>query len=109
MLPFEPITRLRAGRVIDEMSGTESASDWGNPDKAELRALFAPGNSDDLPGVDLDAISDLATLYLDRDADIKADDRVEARGDLWRVLGTPARWGLPGHGATGCVVDLKRI
>lgn len=97
--PVETVIRVRRRRVFDEMSGQDTLSDWSTADEQPIGdVLFASGPGivqgaiGELPAVELEQSTASAVLYLPHGADIRADDRVRARGALWDVIGRRVDW-----------------
>lgn len=106
----ETVTRIRAG---------ESAGDdrYGNPtpgpdvETSFAGAAFDPGGSLEPTEVGRASVVTSPKVYF-RDAwpDILPADRLRVRGDVYRVIGRPAKWRNPytSHVA-GLVVELELV
>lgn len=91
----ETVVRLRpTTNKLDPFSQT-NVPDWdGALDELELQTLApaAPRGSSEPVDEARTPVLDGWTLYLGRDADITARDRVRVRGEVYDVDGTPADW-----------------
>jgi head-tail adaptor len=91
------ITVLRAAKVTDRY-GTVTL-DWANPTRTDMRAEVQPrSSSENEAGRSLEVID--AVVYLRPDVDLKASDRVQIGGVIYRVVGPPQqvkRLGRPHH------------
>ena len=94
-MPVQPfwrqsITRLRPGTTTERGS---TIYDWSNPD-----ALVIPECSVQPSGTSLSqdgralGVVDGLTVYAPVDADVKAGDRIEYRGDIYTINGDPLVW-----------------
>ncbi len=64
--------------------------------------LFAPGPSREL-GVAAAGVDTDATVYAQAGADVRASDRIRARGQIYTVVGDPQDWG-----SSGVVIVLRK-
>ena len=104
----EIVRRLRRDTTIDPMSSTMAPGDWSTATSATIAGCnLAPGTNEEFPGVDIEQLQWLATLYMPLGADVQPGDRIAARGHVWDVTGTRNDWfGLQ---ATGSSITLKQV
>jgi head-tail adaptor len=89
----ETVTRLRATTTTDPYSeGT--VEDWTTPTETALTTLApAEPRPSDEPVTDArNAVVSGYTLYLPEATDVTAQDRMRVRGEVFHVLGDPAKW-----------------
>lgn len=111
LFPFSvKVPRLRRGFVLDPMSGQETLGDWATATAVTVSdVLFAPGTSEEFPNVEIEAVSQYATLYMPLNADVVAGDRVHVDGSVWDVVGRRSNWGRRGRGPAGSAVPIKWV
>lgn len=91
----ETVVRLRAaGTKTDRFGGTE-VLDWSLPPLELALTTLAPAEprpSSEPVEAARNAVVAGWTIYLDRTADVTAQDRMRVRGETYEVLGDPADW-----------------
>lgn len=105
----ESVTVLAAGVVSDPYSG-QPAENWDAPTSTEVVGVAVEPRPSNEPVQDArNAVTSGFTLYLPPGTEITARDRVQVRGDTYRVLGDPAEWRSPFSGwDAGIVVQVER-
>ena len=104
----ETVRRLRRATTLDPMSDTMAPGDWATASSATIAGCnLAPGTSEEFPGVDIEQLQWLATLYMPLGADVQPGDRIAAHGHVWDAIGNRNDW--LGLQAAGSSIALKQI
>lgn len=90
---METVVRLRAGAVADPYSN-ETTEDWSAPVELSITTLVPvePRPSSEPVQDARNSVTSGFTLYLPEGSDVTAKDRMRVRGEVYQVLGDPARW-----------------
>lgn len=92
------VYRLRSTSALD--SDGDSVESWDTPERTLLRAaVVQPVSTKEEDGVIRRLVSDEYLLLVPGFPDLKATDRVEYEGDVWRIDGTPIRRRAQGSGS----------
>lgn len=98
MADIETITVVRPpgrGRYGDPAAGTATEFEVSG-------CQFAPGPSAEAD-IAANTVEAEATVYAPPNVDVRATDKIRARGQLWVVFGAPQFWG-----SFGTVIPLRR-
>ena len=93
MLPSfcsEIVYRLRPGTKYERGSAIPG---WDNPDRLRIEgcSIQPSATTTSMDGRVL-GVSESLTAYLPEDADVKAGDRIEYRGEVYTIMGEPKFW-----------------
>lgn len=111
----ETVTRLRRLTWADPYSGEVSPRPWDDeghePDALPIAdCAFNPGGSAEVAADGRQIVTTTPTVYAPIDADVKAGDRLVARGVVYDVDGNPAAWRNPFTGwEAGLAVTLELV
>ena len=93
MLPSfcsEIVYRLRPGTKYERDS---AIPDWNNPDRLRIEGCsIQPSATSSYMDGRVMGISESLTAYLPEDADVKAGDRIEYKGEAYTIMGEPKSW-----------------
>ncbi|USL85082.1 head closure [Arthrobacter phage SWEP2] len=100
-----PVYRLRA--TVGQDSYGDPVESWDTPQRTRLRGASVQDVSvvED-EGVDRRLIRGERVLFVRDHADVTAEDRIEYRGEVWRVAGDPVvKRGLASPVYTVCALE----
>lgn len=104
-LAASPVYRLRASNRVNAYG--DDVEDWTEPEKLRLRrAVVQEVSSEEVETGTRRLLTDERTLIVEGEPDLTADDRIEYRGDVWRVQGDPITRPALGS-ATQTVASLR--
>ena len=84
------IYRLRAGTTLD--SDGDPVESWDTPDRLKLvGAEIQDVSTVEEEGVSKRILQGEKVLFVRRLVDVKAEDRIESEGEIWRVNGEPVK------------------
>lgn len=101
------VYRLRAGKSTD-LRGEETES-WESSSRAPLKRASVQSASTDEEAGTRRLLRDERRLYLPYAADLRASDRVEINGEVWRVEGDPVVRDDGLSQAVYTTADLRRL
>jgi len=112
MLPLgngEVVTRIRAAQVADRYNPNAVRLDWSMASRLDLVGCAVAQESVSEPVTDARVPADYVwTVYAPADADVKAEDRLEIRGQDFDVIGAPFAWRNPFTGwAPGVAIRCR--
>lgn len=103
----ETVTILRGQATIDRYGNT--TVDWTTPTRTDIDGVAVAPRTSGEEHAGRTAVIVGLTLYLPAGADMRATDRVVARGSTYEVVGDPAVWVSPYTGAQpGIEVAVER-
>lgn len=107
----EAVVRLRRKLVHDPYSGEETLSDWDDADELEIKGVaIAPTSSVEVDEAGRQMVVTGMSIYGAIDADIAAEDRVQARSGLWDIKGEYLAWKNPFTGwEPGAQASIKKV
>lgn len=101
----ETVVRLRPGPGGTDPYSGDPVTSWQTPTERPMTTLAPaePRPSGEPVQDARNAVTSGFTLYLSESEDVTAGDRFRVRGDVYDVLGKPARWS-----GAGLVVQVDR-
>lgn len=104
----ETITVLRPTDTEDRYHNV--VQDWSDPERTDVEGCAVAPSSSSEDNANRQGVVAGLTVYAPADADIRHTDRVEVRGLVYEVDGTPNDWRSPFSGRRpGLEVALKRV
>lgn len=107
----EEISRVRASKTLDPMSGELTEQDWTGADVLVIAGCgVAPTSSSDPSTPDRSPTLSRCDVYVPFGGDVAASDRLVIRGETWLVDGDPQVWSSPLTGwAPGVKVSALKM
>lgn len=107
----EEVVVLSAGTIENPYSGEDEPGWSGTPTETAVTALAVEPRPSGEPVQDArNAVVSGFTLYLPTGTAVTAQNRVRVRGEVYEVIGDPARWRDPFTGfEPGIVVQVQRV
>ena len=104
----ESVTVLRATATTDAHGNT--VRDWADADETVVAGVAVNPREVNAENAGREASEDLFVLYMPAGVDLTATDRVEVRGDVYAVDGTPKVWRSPFTARRpGVEVHIRRV
>lgn len=105
----EPVTRVRPGEKTDGYGAT--VADWDAATRTTIEGCaLAPRREGEDRTMGRQGVIVGWTLYTPPGVDIRATDRIEARGETYEIDGEPGDWRRPSTDqAIGVELALRRV